>query len=90
MRTIYKYVIPHSDEGTVIDLPEGHKLLGVLPDPLGSYQPAIYVELESEDNDKPIKRKFRFIGTGQDMGVDTYIGSAITGSFCWHVLEVAL
>lgn len=92
MRFIHKHVITTGPFPTVIDLPEGARVMHVgaqvvagLGDS-GEIHKVIWVEV---DTDKPVKpREFMIFATGSKVPDEwKHVGTLLDGPFVWHIYE---
>lgn len=84
MKTVWKFVLPPEFEVTV-RAPRGSKAL------LVAEQNGNLCLWSSVDTDQPeIEYHFQIRGTGHPVTDTTFhVGSAVVGSFVWHVFEVS-
>ena len=81
----FKYVV-YSEYGyTGKQVVKMHKNAAIIHAASQNGQPCIWATVNEEE--PIIEREFEIIGTGWDVPLKTYIGTAHCGEFVWHIFE---
>lgn len=84
-KTVWKWVVPFRG-GPMAPVPKGGRIVHCGADP-ETGEPALWVEVDPEAELE--RRQFQIVPTGGDVPpVSKHRGTAICGSFVWHVYEL--
>lgn len=100
-RTVWKYELVAQDEQAVV-MPMGARLLHVAGQKIEKYEgygrgivvavvPTLWAE--ADPTHSPVERWIALVGTGNPTPLAAeaiYVGTALCGSFVWHVYDLGL